>query len=200
MGTPYIPTPAPLPSGGITMPDDGPSEGRDAASVRVPLEALADGIAYLTTCGLIKVVDYRYQNENTAIGSTFTSTSYVDSDAAIVDVEEVEVDDVLLVTAYFQARYVSGGTGVLGRVKLHVVDSFGVSNNEVGTTGSVADINPYSIGVEDKVTLSDWVTVGEAGTTRVTLAGLVDTDGQTALKSYCVLRVVHLRPFVPGSS
>lgn len=189
----------------ITLPSDG--DVKNAASVNVPLEGLADRTAYLyARSGAYRVVsvsEYAHTslNDVPALSDTiesFTTGSYVAASNALVSIAGALVYDVLLVDVALTALVTDAA---LGAVRAEISENGGsfvampgmrkyIQGPPIGSSVGVAWVSP--------VQLSGKIVIGVAGTSIVKLYGRYDTPtggGTPTLKLIldASLRVVHLR-------
>jgi hypothetical protein len=178
-----------------TLPDDGPTNGRDAASVNTPLKTNLDRTKWLkNTNGLFYV--YAAEDETAPITlESFTDhTGYTAATNAKVDVPNCKVGDKLIVDATFIASFDGTLASHYGKFRLKHTDNASGSPAVVSVTGALAWLDATTLNQAKSITLAQVLTVGTAGTTRVGIQGTVTHAGLTLqIAVACVIRVHHMR-------
>lgn len=178
--------------------------GRDAASVNVGLEVLADRTIFLRNVGFRRAVTWRVENDAPLPNLpswAFRSTSYApnatDPEAWMVRLSNVRAGDVIAVDM--------SGLVVLPNntecfLRLGVTDNFGLGGTEVQAPGFIRFFDYPGMGrITASVSLSTQVVATASGETRIRLLGRYRGEGpEFSLALHGSLRAVLLRP--TGSS
>lgn len=178
-----------------TLPDDGPTNGRDAASVNTPLKTTLDRTKWLkNTNGLLYV--YAVEDETAPITlESFTDhTGYTTATNAKVDVPNCKVGDLLVADATFIASFDGTLAAHYGKFRLKHTDNVSGTPANVSVTGALAWLDATTLNQAKSIHLAQVLTVGTAGTTRVSIQGTVTNAGLTLqIAVACVIRVHHVR-------
>ncbi|WP_437935311.1 hypothetical protein [Sorangium sp. So ce341] len=167
---------------------------RDAASVNVGLEALADRTTYLFNRRVEAVHLASWGSEEVSVGlpPTTTYADWLDAGSRVfrVDVPNVEPLDVLLLDCSFTLEFLASGTTDQARVRLVAVAPNG--STVVPTGAHVASELRNS---RAPVVISGFLVASQAGTYRVKLQGKTRNGdpGQLGIYDAFVLRVLHLK-------
>ncbi|WP_437982916.1 hypothetical protein [Sorangium sp. So ce117] len=167
---------------------------RDAASVNVGLEALADRTAYLFNRRIEAVHFTSWGNEDGGVGlpPATTYADWLDAGSRVfrVDVPNVEPLDVLLLDCSFTLEFLASGTGDQARVRLVAVAPNGSTLLPVG-----AHVASELRNLRAPMAISGVLVAPQTGTYRVKLQGKTRNGdpGQLAVYDAFVLRVLHLK-------
>lgn len=186
----YTPTPVRLVS--TTIPDDTISP-RNASSLNVPVEALADDAAWMKD-RFIQVYSFNSDDgEFPGAGSValkvWSTSTYSDVTGAAVTVPDCEVGDVLLLDLTSHLRLTPGGAGDVGVVRFRVFeDAAGTPVDNSPTTKFVIADEPGAA-----LHMTAHHVVANDGDVYVTLQGSLYTGTTMELLFGVVNRVVLLR-------
>jgi len=141
--------------------------GRDAASVNVGLEALADRTLFLRNVGFRRVAFWSYDDQINFRAWSFNSTTYSPNftfpDDWVVTVPNTRVGDIIMV----DASALFNADSEFAFWKIGATDNVDGGGTEILTPGLVR----LGAGVQTWATLTTLHTVAVAGTTRFRLLG-----------------------------
>lgn len=163
----------------ITIPSDG--DARAASSVNAALEALADRTVYLKSNGFLDI--WQNANNDDASAEQFTTTSYVDSTAIVLTVDDCKTNDVIDIVCTTSTNQT--GTPGDSWFQIFAVDNYnGTPTANIEVLGAGQKLLDASGSIRT-VALSGMHVVTEDGDCRVKLAGKIQTaGGSNALNVY----------------
>lgn len=182
MSTVYTPTPTALTS--ITLPSDGDAE--DAASVDVALEALADGIKFISTPNY---VENTYENGSISPDMISSSLSFADLSGLNAGPATLTIPSCVLGDVYQILISFGAGTNVTGSgsapgafLRIKQVQDVGGTNVTSFPTGMAVPV--YDAVDVDNCAITALLTCTVAGTMKLVIQGQVASSGDVGVYNH----------------